>query len=490
MASALIWIPLALGGRALAGPVDLVGFGSPSMARAGGGVALLDGAQGVFRNPALLQDMQASQLAVGGWLLRGNLDPVQEVWWDTNRDGLVDDSDSPLQVDVQPDPADAIGVALGRPIGERFGLAFAATLPVRRMLRIQTFEPSLPTYFFLDNRAQRFDMTLGFGWEQLPGLSVGGSVQVIARARFTLDTTLDVTLRGATEGDEELGALVSELTLDPHTMTLDIVPGLAPVAGLHWDVGELIPALDGLALAGNYRGSTGLPIDVDVDLQANLDLRDVGDLEPLGTTVLVPIHLAVFDHYLPARWTMGAGWTSPDRFRAFVDLFHTRYAPMQISVAHVVDTEVQSQLLQLPDPSVADGNPVTATLRNTWSTKAGGEVYLPRWEPGRGIGWLQGVVRGGFGYEPSPLVAQGSTSALLDADRLILAGGLGVAHGAPFGLIEGPVSWDAHVQVHMLGEGSLPVDTTTYRPGAPVDGGGVPIGGTLWSAGAQWSIDY
>lgn len=477
-------------GAAWAGPVDMVGFGAPAMGRAGGGLTLSDGAQSVFLNPALLTQMESSQLVVGFTLLRGNMAEAPPVWWDTNRDGVVDDQDSPLQVSVDPDPADALQLALGRPIGKRFGVAFDMMLPVRRMLRIQTYEPSLPTYIIQDNRAQRFDMALGFGWEQLPGISVGGAVEVIARARFTLDTTLDVTVRGAQEGDTNVGALVSELSLDPHTMMLDIVPGLAPVASVNWEVGELIPALRGLAIGSTYRGSTGLPVDVLVDVQANLQATDVGELDPVGTTLMVPIRLDIFDHYVPARWAAGASWTWPEHLRAFVDVRHTWWRPMPLSVAHVIDTSVQSQLLQLPDPTVADGNQLSATLRNTWSLRAGGDAWLPRWQSGGGIGWLQGVVRAGAGYEPSPLVSQQAITSMLDADRLILAAGLGVAHGDPFGLITGPVTWDLHGQVQLLGKGDLPVDTTPYRPGAPVDGGTIPIGGVLWAAGLQWGIDY
>ncbi len=477
-------------GTALAGPVDLVGFGSPGMARAGGGVALVDGAQTAFLNPALLQDMESTQLMVGAFLLRGSMRPMPGVWWDTNRDGLIDDSDPPLSVEVDPDPADAISIALGRPIGGRFGLAFNATVPVRRLLRIQTFEPSLPVYPMLSNTAQRFDMALGFGWEQLPGLSIGGAVQVIARSRFSLTTTLDLHLRGAEEGDTGVEALISELSLDPHLMTVDIVPALAPMAALHWDVGRVAPALEGLALGATWRASTGVPVDVEVDLQANVQVEDVGELGPMGLTLLAPLRLVVFDHYLPEQWAFGAAYRREDRFVLFLDGRHTRFGPMQLSVAQVVDSEVRSQLLGDASVPIEDGNPAGGELRNTTSVRGGGELTLPRWEPGQGLGWLQGVVRLAAGYEPAALRAQGASTALLDADRLLLAGGLGVAHGDPFDLVAGPVRWDLHVQAQVLGEGQLAVDTTPYRAGAPVDGGSLPIGGTLWTAGLQTSIDY
>ncbi len=481
---------LLAGATALAGPVDLYGFGAIGGARCGGGMALPEGSQTVFLNPALLQDASAAQLVVGAGLQRGRMAAVPGVWWDTNRDGLIDTSDPPLQVDVDPDPADAVWVAVGRPIGGRFGFGFNAVLPVSRLLRIQTFEPSLPAYPFLGNAAQRFDMALGFGWEQLPGLSVGGAVQVIARSRFSLVTTLELGLRGAEEGEQELSALVTELSLDPHQLTVDIVPALAPMVALHWDVGRLVPRLDGLSLGAAWRASTGVPVDVDVDLQANLSLDELGELEPLGLSLLAPLRLRVYDHYLPEMWSLGIGWRRPERYALFADLRHTRLSRTQLSVAQVLDSEVDLQLLGQGALSLGDGNEVQVVLRDTTGFRLGGEVWLPRVVPAAEFGGLRGVVRLALGREPSALAAQGARMALLDADRLLLGGGIGVLHDDPFHLVAGPVRWEAHGQLQRLGEGELAVDTTPLRAGAPVDGGTLPIGGALWAAGLQWSIDY
>src|SRR5262249_15837319 len=100
-------------------------------------------------------------------------------------------------------------------------------------------------------------------------------------------------------------------------------------------------------------------------------------------------------------------------------------------------------------------------------------------------------LRGGFGYAPSPLVRQGTGTAFLDADRLVFAGGLGVEHGAPWGHVKGPLSWDLYFQGHLLASGSLKLpDDEAYTAGAPVDGKAIPIGGRLWTAGLQWSMEY
>ena len=100
-------------------------------------------------------------------------------------------------------------------------------------------------------------------------------------------------------------------------------------------------------------------------------------------------------------------------------------------------------------------------------------------------------LRGGGGLEPSPLVSQGGRTALIDSDRLVFACGLGLEHGDPFDLVAGPVRWDLHLGVQPLASGTLDVgDQTPYRPGAPVDGAAIAVGGRLLSAGAQWSVDF
>jgi hypothetical protein len=92
---------------------------------------------------------------------------------------------------------------------------------------------------------------------------------------------------------------------------------------------------------------------------------------------------------------------------------------------------------------------------------------------------------------PSPMRNQGKQSAFLDSDRMLFAGGLGFTHRDPFGLVPGPVSWDAFFSYHRLADGFLtPVDAGPHRPGSTIGGRAIPLGGNLWSTGAQWSVEF
>ncbi len=486
-------VPFLLGllgsGVALAGPVDTWGFGARAMGQGGGGTTIVDGPDAVFVNPAALTRQSAQQLFLGYGLHRADFREVPSVWWDTNQDGRLTADDPPLQVGVDPDRADGVHAALGRPIGKRFGLALGAFIPVDNLLRIRTIEPALPNYFLYDNRNHRFELSVGFGWEQLPGVSVGGAVEMLAQNRYGIQFSLDVPVTGADEGDA-LGDLVGPITMDVHEMTLDMAPSFAPVAGIHWDVGEIAPSAEGLMLAVVYRGAAGLPVDISVDVQANIRVEDVGDLEPIVVALLAPMTLDMFDHYVPERLTLGAGWQR-ERWEIYGEAYRTSWDKMRVNVSNVLTGEVQTQLLRLSDPNVYDGNAYRVTFRPTMGGRVGAATTFPPIPLKNGWDELTLELRGGWMWEPSPLVSQGRTSAFLDADRMAFTGGLGARHGEPFDLVGGPIGWDVFVQYHLVASGTLSTpEGDPPRAGAPVGGAPIPVGGRLWTAGAQWSVDF
>lgn len=476
-------------GAALAGPVDTFGFGARAMGQGGGGTTIVDGPDAVFVNPAALTRQRTQQLFLAYGAHRANFREVPDVVWDTNQDGRLTDDDAPLRVPVDPDRSDGVHAALGRPIGKRFGLALAAFVPVDNLLRIRTTEPALPNYLLYDNRNHRFELSVGFGWEQLPGLSVGGAVEMLAQNNYGIQFSLDVPVTGADEGDQ-LGDLVGPITMDVHEMTLDMSPSFAPVAGIHWDVGEIMPSVDGLMLAAVYRGASGLPVDISVDVQANIRAEDIGDLEPVVIALLAPMTLDMFDHYVPERLTFGAGWQR-ERWELYGEAYRTSWDKMRVNVSNVVTGEVFTQVLRLSDPTVYDGNTYRVTFRPTVGGRIGAAKSFQPIPLKNGWDELGIELRGGWLWEPSPLVSQGASSAFLDADRMGFTGGLGVTHGEPFDLVGGPIGWDLFFQYHLVASGTLSIpQTDPPRAGAPVGGAPIPVGGRLFTAGAQWSVDF
>ncbi len=364
-----------LAGPARAGTTEVFGFGAAAVGRGGAGMGLVDGPEGLFLDPAGLSAMPAARVVFGGALVRAGFEPIPPVRWDTNRDGRVEEGES-LDIDPAIDPADGFSFALGRPVGGRFGLGFAAWLPADRLLRIRTFEPAVPEYFMFANRLHRYEAVAGFGWEQLPGLSVGGAVEIIARARYTMSIGFSAAVSGAEPDTEELGEVVGDLRMDVHEIGLDLLPGFAPVASLRWDVGRAIPALDGLVLTGAWRGSSGLPVDIDVDIQLDVTVEDMGELEPLVFSALLPVQLAFIDHYVPERLSLGAGWRRPGWGLA-LDVRRTAWDRLELNVARVVEASLDTEVLALDDPEIRDGNEFYAVFRPTWGATRAGAVPGP-----------------------------------------------------------------------------------------------------------------
>jgi hypothetical protein len=478
-----------------AGPVDVYGFGAAAMGRGLGGVALSDGVAGMFNNPAGLQQLPRSEAFAGYALLRHDLAELPGVRWDTNQDGHIDDADEPLYPPSQYGRADGLMLGLGRTIGERFGIGLAAFLPVDRLLDINTFDAQIPTWFMYRSRLHRFEAAVGGGWEMFPGLSVGGAVEIIAQARFSMRGTLSASVTGAEEGDRALGELVAGTTLDIHEMSLDVEPNLAPVIAFLWDIGELVEPLDGLSVGGTWRGTTGLPVDVDIDLQVNASVEGIGDFDPTTLTLLAPFEVLMFDHYVPSRLCIGAAYQR-EGWRVYGDLRRTAWEKMPLNIAQVVDGTISGQLIGEDALTLQDGNPYALTLIPVWSSRTGLEVYLPDLMVGEVLGiadfgTMRPVLRGGWSLEPTPLTSMGTDVALLDTDRMVFTGGVGLEHASPFGLMEGPVVWDAFFQHHALAAGSIPVVySDEYSPGAPISEGGIPVGGRLWAAGVQGSMHY
>jgi hypothetical protein len=479
----LVWVGLT--GAAHAGAVDLYGFGARSMGRGGGGVARVDDSAGVFINPAGLARMDTADLTVGYHVLRMRFPELPAVHWDTNRDGWLDDTDSPLQPSTDYGNSDGVMIGVGRPIGRRLGIGIGGFVPVNELMRIRTFEPSIPTYLMYENRTHRYELTAGFGWEQLPGIYAGGAVEMLARAKYEIAVTLDAPVRTATEEDGSVGDLVGPLTLDAHRMSLDLVPSLAPIVGIMWDAGELVEPLDGLVLAGSWRGTSGLPVDVDVDLQANVRVTQAGTLDdPVVLPVLAPIRLDFFDHYVPSRLTFAAAWEA-ERWAVNTDIYRYGWSKMQVSIAEVVGGGLDTPLVSITDGELNDGNPYDVRLEDTWNLRVGAEGRVVDTPLPKDWGDLELDLRGGFVYEPTPLVGQGTDSALLDSDRMMFATGLSVQHGEPFGVMGGPISWDLYGQLHVLASGKLPMPSNPEQAGTPVSASGFDIGGRIWAFGLQ-----
>ena len=101
-----------MGHSAMAGPVDVYGFGARSMGRGSGGVALQGDAEGIFINPAGLTGLSRGTMLIGYSALRAQLYELPDVFWDTNQDGVIDETDPHLSLDSNYGDADGVGLPI------------------------------------------------------------------------------------------------------------------------------------------------------------------------------------------------------------------------------------------------------------------------------------------------------------------------------------------------------------------------------------------
>lgn len=477
-------------GPAHATAPDLFGSGARSIGMGGGGVAVTEDGSAANINPAGLYRIRRPTVSMGLQGAFPSFDPIPDLWWDTNRDGTVSSADPPLQFPVDVEPAVGLQFAAGRNVGGKFGIGISGYLPTNRILRFSTFEPELPNYFMYDNRPQRYALAIGTGGEIAHGVIVGAGIDFVPYAHYDLSLTIDASVTGSTDENGEVEDLVGDIVVDVQEMDLDVRPGFAPIVGFQLHLGQWLSPLSGLWIGAAYRGSVGLPIEADLDLQTNLSAEDVGDLEPIVVAAILESGLSLYDHYVPAQLRLGMAWRAEETATAYLDLRWTNWRPMILNVARVRWVDVTSPLVTLDEGAVVDGNDHTFTLKPTWSVRTGSELLLPKWELDNKLRYLRLMARGGFGWEPTPLVSQGDNSALLDADRMMFAAGFGAETWDALELVDGPVRADLYVQYHTLARSELARSASEPTAGYPVEADSIPIGGHILVIGAQWGFDY
>lgn len=473
---------------ALATVPDQLGAGPDQIAAGGGGVSIVSDGAAALLNPAGLGAIRRPSLRVGGmWAKQAFAEPPP-LWWDTNRDGVIDEDDPPLQLDDGVEDLSGLTLQVGRHVGGRFGIGISAYIPAQRLFRLHTFEPSLPTYIQLDNRAQRYVIAAGAGGEVLPGVSIGLAADIVPRVRFSVGMTADLSVSEDPESDD-LGDVVSDVVIDVHEITLDIIPGVTPVVGLQLDLGRWHRKLTGLKIGAAWRGAVGVPIDGELDIQANVSAKDIGTLDPFTLAGVVDAQLFLFDHYVPMKVDFGLSYAWDPWVWGYADARWTDWSRMLLSVAKVEQATLTTPLVDIGD-AVRDGNDYEIELRSTWGVRVGAGIHFPRFELDSRARYVQLSTSAGAGWEQTPLVSQGASSAFLDADRWWISGGLNVETWDPFRLVNGPLRFDVFFQHQRFLPAQLTRTSDTPRAGYSVDGSPIPVAGSSTAIGAAFGFEY
>ncbi len=499
-------------GSAAANPADLFGLGAPSMGRAGTGIATDSDALSVWRNPAALGYSQFHQVSLGmhlGWAqYRCFDDPIStspllcpaSTLADGDRDGRIDPANPedrwvPQSEDYPAPHGSQLAVSIA--IRKFLRIGVGLSLPLERLLLIQTEDPYLPYYPRWKSRHQRPGVHLGASVRIVDGLYVGVGASILARARLDMHFTVEARASDEDLNQEGEGDLAVDFVVNPDDIRVDVRPTIAPIAGVAWDLGTLSKNLSGVRIGVVYRHPVKLRVDPAV---VSLDMYGIVDDVGSFGDVLIPLQAQVLFSYLewftPRQVAGGIGVDRP-RFQVAVDVTWHQWSELVPAVA-VVDsegTDIDIALVGL-DPQVQNARPFTPDFRDTVSVVAGGEIRpRPKILKGK-VGSLfreLGVIfRLGYGYESSFVREQTALTNFLDNPTHRITAGLGVTTFNPFDFTEGPVSLDLFVQAHVLQRRIHTKDEAWIADGIPsgwpergvVDSGGVVlIGGGAISLG-------
>lgn len=454
---------------AYASPIDVFGFGAQnaSMGNTGTGTR---GMEALFLNPAGIQGEQS--VLLGYSFLRTNFVDVPSVAWDSNQDGTINELDTRLQPDVNYIPIDGMTLGIIQPMMKNITFGFNAYFPSARLLRLNTYDSSLPSYFLYRSSLQRYGLLAGFGATIMDGLHVGVGVDLLYTARFTLIGTLQGSVSNSEEEEPDTRTVV-----DLHETSLEASPAGAYIFGVQWDV----PYVKDFRLGLAYRTAHANPMQVDLDLQVDGSLTGVEGFNEQNLSIVAPLSLSLLDFYKPAELRLGFSWHGFARLGLVGDVLWTQWSNAFLNTIQVVQGELSIPMLYEEPIVVEDGNPYELVLRDVWSFRLGTSwswrMLDADWE-----------IHGGMAYTTSALERYGRNMTPLEAPRFLISSGLTVGTTSP--ILQKPMFISMFGQWQRLMSGYLDVAYDSPQTLGSPEGTQVPFGGALVGLGVQTNVQY
>lgn len=478
-------------GSAMANPADLFGFGARAASMGNAFTAVADDPFATYYNVAGLVQIKRPTVGVGLQLGHFSLgDPNNCV----TKDGVgcsetyyyaQGGSQTIQQSRYGYDDPHGVLLGIALPVFKKLNFGLSAYVPLNvqydengnlvgvgmRLARFKTIDPYLPDYVMFQNRSQRFGMYAGASYEIVPGLGIGLGVSVLANAQMKMD--INGTVRAVTtqsESGESTTVVTTELN---PLITLDLLPKSRPVAGIFWNLGTLSPQLAAWQLGLSYRSA----IDIQGAAEISTDLAVVAQLSedeaPLSYGATIEgLTLTFLDFYTPQQLAFGVSGRVGDRIRLAGDVTWNNWSSFKASVGELPD---QLELMLGLSLNLAQARALDLSgVKDTIVPRVGIEGRLGPYMSGSALKGMDVYLRGGMSFEPNPFPLQTGLNNLLNSDRLVTSGGIGVTTLNPF--VKGkdlPVSLDMSAQYHYLFPTVHQKDIevgTTPPDGYPVDG--------------------
>ena len=453
----------------LASPIDVFGFGAKNLSRGNTGTGTR-GMEALFLNPAGIQGAQS--VLLGYSFLRTNFVDVPSVAWDSNQDGTINEFDTRLQPEVNYAPIDGMTLGIVQPMMKNITFGLNAYFPSARLLRLNTYDSSLPSYFLYRSSLQRYGLLAGLGATIMEGVHIGVGVDLLYTARFTLVGTLKGTVSNTEDEEPQTQAIV-----DLHETSLEASPAGAYILGVQWDV----PYVKELRLGLAYRTAHSNPMEVELDLQVDGSLTGMENLNDQNLSVVAPVSLSLLDFYKPAEFRLGFSWRAFERFSLVGDVLWTQWSKAFLNTIQVSEGNLSIPMLYEEPIVVEDGNPYDLVLQDVWSFRMGTSWSWNMLDSGWNI-------HAGLAYTTSALARYGRNMTPLEAPRFVVSSGLTVDTISP--ILQKPMSVSIFGQWQQLMSGYVDVAYDSPQTLGSPEGTQVPFGGGLIGLGMQTNVQY
>lgn len=424
---------------ALATPVDALGLGARAKGLGGAATADTRDYSANYYNPSALAFFEGMRLSAGFSVAEFSL------------------SRNSRRSEVEPLRAFSFGVAApGQIAGVPVAFGMAMQLPNGHISKTETIREGDPYWVFYQGRMQLLYTSLNLAVRPLAGWSLGVGTASLATTRGGFQ------VRGvAVVPQFERSEYESDLR---HELDADLLSVRYPQYSTTFRPSK--HTRFGVA----YREQAKLDTDVGARLIADID----------GSVLIIPVRYEVMvdsvKMFIPRQLAFGAAWT-PEHWSLEVDLTWydwSRYrSPISATTTYVEADTPDGVTLDLPESAPQAGNRV---------------AFVDRVVPRFGVEYRWPVtprltvpVRAGYAFEPSPVPPQTATSNLLDSNRHLVAGGVGVALAGLQPVVSGAVRIDVSMQY-----GSLERREHVKR----ADATRLTQDGSLWSLSGDLSLEF
>jgi long-chain fatty acid transport protein len=409
--------------------LDVFGFGARGMAMGNAQTAVADDVSANHYNPAGLALAESIRIDVG--------------YLHTITQMRLNGAD----LNVDENPGVQAGLVIPGSIGGMrlaFGLGFY--LPNSRLSRIRALPESQPRFVLQDNRTQHVNIATNLAIELFDGLTIGAGLT------FLTDTSGEVAIGGTLTPDPSEGDLSNAVDVSFKTARF-------PSVGLHWQ------ATDALRLGLAWRSQMAVTLDIGANIEAQIvellgpqPLDGSVSVRSFNTNFFTPHQIFLGASHRPATDTLIAldlGWMHWSAFPT---------PTAQVTLDFTLETYDTGSLIPPPtapsDPGFHDTFVVRAGVEQAWSF--GGSADF--------------VVRGGYGFEPSPAPDQPGATNYVDLDRHLFSAGLAG------GFFENPRGGEHPVQLDLAVQYTL----HTQRE-YPKDSAADPVGDFV-ANGESWAL--